>query len=343
MKRLALTLLALALIVLLLGRHASRLAEIVTLCLIGLALLLGRILLAAISRRVSFGISIVARTRAVHRLRIASYPGRRASQRRRVFDGATVTLSRAGARAMVQYHSEPHYAPEHRPLTLLRRTAFHEVLLAYNASTGQRVVIKRTLPGAPVYDLRREAGVLLWLELAQMPIVAPRYINYDERDGRSALTMTYIDGQTIEELAGAGRLAVSTLVRLLAKTCIALDALHRAGYVHQDIKPANLILDRSGVLAVIDWGSARRLDRPYNPQSITGTPEFASPEQWRGIVLPGNDLYAIGKTLAALVPDPPPALARVIARATGPFARRYATGVQMAQALLAAREAIQEA
>lgn len=343
MKRLALTLLTLALIVLLLGKSASRLAESITLCSIGLALVLVERILVAIRRRVSSGVGFVACIRAVQRLPMASCPGRQTGVRRRVCDSATVALSRSDARAMVQYHAAPHFTSGRRALVHLRRTALHEVLLAHDACTDQRVIIKRTLPGAPVHDLRREAGMLFWLEWARMPIAAPRYIAYEERDGRSTLTMSYIDGQTVEELAGAGHLALSTLVRLLAKTCTALDALHRAGYVHQDIKPANLILDHSGTLVVIDWGSARRYDLPYDLRSITCTPEFASPEQLRGMVLPGNDLYAIGKTLAALVPAPPPALARVIARATGPFAHRYATGADLAQALLAAREAIQEA
>ncbi|MCS6938108.1 MAG: phosphotransferase [Roseiflexaceae bacterium] len=336
MKRFACTLLVLALIVLLLSKSASRLAESITLCSIGLALALGEIVLAVINYRVSLGIDVVARTRAVHQLPGASCPKRRTSGRIRVFDGATVALSGSGSRAMVQHYATPHFVPGHRALALLRRTALHEVLLAHDNSTGQRVIVKRTLPGAPTHDLRREAGVLFWLEWAQMPIAAPRYIAYEERDGRSTLTMSYINGQTIEELAGAGRIAVSTLIRLLAQTCMTLDALHRAGYVHQDIKPANLILDRNGTLVVIDWGSARRHDLPYDPRTITCTPDFASPEQLCGMVLPGNDLYAIGKTLEALVPAPPPALARVIARATGPFAHRYATGAELAQALLAA-------
>lgn len=339
MKRFALTLFALALIVLLLSKNVSRLAESVTLCSIGLALLLGERLFVAISRRVSAGVNFVACARAIQRLRqAAGLPADRASRRRRVFDGATVALPRNDVRAMAQHRTAPHVALEHWAPGLLRRTALHEVLLARDECTDQRIVIKRTLPGAPVHDLRREAGMLFWLEWARMPVPAPRYLAYEERDGRSTLTMTFIDGQTIEELAGAGRIAVSTLVRLLAQTCVALDALHRAGYVHQDIKPANLILDRSGALVVIDWGSARRFGLPYDPRVITCTPEFASPEQLCGMVLPGNDLYAIGKTLAALVPAPPLALARVIARATGPFARRYATGVELAQALLAAAQ-----
>jgi predicted Ser/Thr protein kinase len=339
MKRFTLTLLALALIVLLLGKNVSRLAESVTLCSIALALLLVERVVAAVSRRVSSGVGVVAFTRAVHRLRQAAcLPGRRAGVSRRVFDGATVALPRAVARAMAQHHAVPRFASGQRVLAHLRWTALHEVLLAHDAYTGQRVVIKRTLPGASVHDLRREAGMLFWLEWARMPIPAPQYLAYEERNGRSTLTMTFIDGQTIEELAGAGHLAVSSLVRLLAQTCVALDALHRAGYVHQDIKPANLILDQNGALVVIDWGSARRYDLPYDPQSITCTPDFASPEQLRGMVLPGNDLYAVGKTLAALVPAPPPALARVIARSTGPFAHRYATGADLAQALLAAED-----
>jgi len=336
MKRFVPILLALALIVLLLGMSASRVTESVTLVAISVALVLIERVLAAVRSRMSQGIDVVGCTRAVCRLHRTPRAPARQTGVRRASECVTLTLSRTGRHMLIPNDATQHAVPRYRALSHLRRTALHEVLLAHDDYTNRRVIIKRTLPGAPNHDLRREAGMLFWLDWARLPIPAPQYVAYEERDGRSTLTMTYINGRTIEEVTDDGHLAVTTLVYLLAKTCIALDALHRAGYVHQDIKPTNLILDHSGTLVVIDWGSARRHDLPYDPRSITCTPEFASPEQLRGMVLPGNDLYAIGKTLEAVIPAPPPALARVIARATGPSPYRYATGAELAQALLAA-------
>jgi serine/threonine protein kinase len=337
-RQFAFALIVVALIVLVLGEEARRAADFAFLLAVGLGLL-GIEWIVALSERIRCNVSSCLASAVCTRASSRPTPSPCAFRQRvrhQASEGVTVPLFRRASQTALQYASVSRRFLEYREMTRLRRTALHEVLIARNAHTGQRVVIKRVLPGVANRDLKREAGMLVWLELERVPIPAPRYIDYQERDGRSTLVMTYIEGRTVEELSATGTISAPVIVRLLAKICVALDALHRAGYVHQDIKPANLILEPGGSLAVIDWGSARRIHIPYDPGAITCTPEFASPEQLRGLVLPGNDLYAIGKTLAAVIPAPPPMLAQVIARATGPLSRRYATGADLAHALLTA-------
>ncbi|MGQ9547934.1 MAG: protein kinase domain-containing protein [Roseiflexus sp.] len=337
-QRFAFALIVVALIVLVLGEKKTRAADFTFLLSVGLGLLgIERIvaLLVHIRRDVSSCL-VFAVCRRVSK-RSTPFPrvfGQRV--RYQVSEGKTKPLFRRASQEAFRYASVSRRFVEYRKVKYLRRTALHEVLIAHNEYTGQRVVIKRALPGATNRDLRREAGMLFWLESAGIPVSVPRYIEYQEGDGRSTLIMTYIEGRTVEELSVAGTLSAAVIVRLLAKMCVALDDLHRAGCVHQDIKPANLMLDHTGELVVIDWGSARHAYRFYDPHSITCTPEFASPEQLQGLVLPGNDLYAVGKTLAALIPAPKPALAQVIDRATGPVLHRYPTGAALAHALLSA-------
>ncbi|MBO9322925.1 MAG: phosphotransferase, partial [Roseiflexus sp.] len=333
-RRFAFALMVVALIVLVLGEEERRAADFAFLLAVGLGLL-GIDGIVTLSERIRCNVSSCLASAVCTRASSRPTPSPCAFRQRvrhQASEGVTVPLFRRASQTALQYASVSRRFLEYREMTRLRRTALHEVLIARNAHTGQRVVIKRVLPGVANRDLKREAGMLVWLELERVPIPAPRYIDYQERDGRSTLVMTYIEGRTVEELSATGTISAPVIVRLLAKICVALDALHRAGYVHQDIKPANLILEPGGSLAVIDWGSARRIHIPYDPGAITCTPEFASPEQLRGLVLPGNDLYAIGKTLAAVIPAPPPMLAQVIARATGPLSRRYATGADLAHA-----------
>lgn len=337
-RRFAFALIVVALIVLVLGEKKTRAADFTFLLSVGLGLL-GIERIVTLFDRMRCNVSFCLLSAACTRASRCPAPSLHISGQRvrqQASEGVTVPLFRRASQAALQYASVSRRFLEYRELTRLRQTALHEVLLAHDERTRQRVIIKRTLPGVANRDLRREAGMLFWLELERVPVLAPRYIDYQERDGRSILVMTYIEGRTVEELSATGALSTPGIVRMLAKVCVALDVLHRAGYVHQDIKPANLILAPGSALTVIDWGSARRMNIPYDPGAITCTPEFASPEQLRGLVLPGNDLYAVGKTLAAVIPTPSPSLAQVITRATGPLSQRYATGADLARALLTA-------
>jgi eukaryotic-like serine/threonine-protein kinase len=75
---------------------------------------------------------------------------------------------------------------------------------------------------------------------------------------------------------------------------------------------------------LIDWGAAARL-RPYVERSryVALTPGYASPEQRLGHVLATNDVYALGRTLAALCPVADARIEAIIERATAPLGQRY--------------------
>jgi serine/threonine-protein kinase len=111
-------------------------------------------------------------------------------------------------------------------------------------------------------------------------------------------------------LRGERRLPWPCAVAIVDDVAHALEAAHRRGIIHRDVKPGNIYLARraSDVRAMlIDFGLAL-LGEPGQPvpqsdvQVVPGTPEYSSPEQARGEALdPHNDLYALGVTAYELV------------------------------------------
>ena len=118
----------------------------------------------------------------------------------------------------------------------------------------------------------------------------------------------YIDGPSLQEVVTArGRLEGPELDRLAIGTATALAAIHEAGVVHRDFKPANVLLGPDGP-RVIDFGIARPLDATMNTHSgVVGTPAYMAPEQLQGVsVGPATDMFAWGCLVAYAANGAPP-------------------------------------
>jgi eukaryotic-like serine/threonine-protein kinase len=115
------------------------------------------------------------------------------------------------------------------------------------------------------------------------------------------LTMDYVPGRSLGELlAEETRLAPERAVEIARQIALALEAAHRAGIVHRDIKPRNVLVDETGGkvrAALTDFGIARSLSGSglTRPGTVVGTLGYLSPEQARGEALDGrSDLYSLG-------------------------------------------------
>jgi len=118
-----------------------------------------------------------------------------------------------------------------------------------------------------------------------------------EQDGRSFITMEYLEGCTLKEtIAGHRGLAMDTVLTLGIEIADALDAAHSAGVIHRDIKPANLMLDSYGRLKVLDFGISRMLGTlTTSATARVGTPGYCAPEQIQGGDTDHrSDLFSIG-------------------------------------------------
>src|SRR3954451_3468217 len=106
-----------------------------------------------------------------------------------------------------------------------------------------------------------------------------------EHDGTAFIVMEYLPGGTVaDRLRSADPIPYAAAVRWLDEAASALDHAHRAGIVHRDVKPANLLLDANGRLAVGDFGIARMASEANVTSTgiVLGTAAYLSPEQALG-------------------------------------------------------------
>jgi predicted Ser/Thr protein kinase len=176
------------------------------------------------------------------------------------------------------------------------------VLLARERALERRVAIKVLRPDASTDDesrerFRREARIAARLT---HPNIVPLH-TFGEVQGELYFVMGYVEGETLAaRLEREGRCTPEETQRILSELADALAHAHRAGTVHRDVKPENILLDReSGRALLTDFGIARDLagvGALTSTGAIVGTPSYMSPEQVAGdATIDGrSDLYALG-------------------------------------------------
>lgn len=137
-----------------------------------------------------------------------------------------------------------------------------------------------------------------------------------EPDGRPYLVMEYIDGLTFEDiLAAGGPLEEEEVRRVLTDVCGALEAAHRLGIIHRDVRPGNIMRTRDGARIVLtDFGLAGISEMGSGTDTrltlagqILGDVRYAPPEQLNGEpVSPGSDIYALAITAYELLTEKGP-------------------------------------
>ncbi|MBW4719497.1 Stk1 family PASTA domain-containing Ser/Thr kinase [Saccharothrix obliqua] len=126
------------------------------------------------------------------------------------------------------------------------------------------------------------------------------------------IVMEYVDGRTLRDIVKTqGPLTGKRAMEIMADVSAALDFSHRHGIVHRDVKPANVMITRSGAVKVMDFGIARAVHDGQaavtQTAAVIGTAQYLSPEQARGEAVDArSDVYASGCVLFELLTGEPP-------------------------------------
>jgi predicted Ser/Thr protein kinase len=124
-----------------------------------------------------------------------------------------------------------------------------------------------------------------------------------EHKGRHYLVMEFIDGVSL----GKAGLALRPAVEAILKCARAVEEAHKAGVIHRDLKPDNLMITPAGFPYVMDFGLAKAVETEASLSvsgDVLGTPSFMSPEQAKGEIDTldaRTDVYSLGATLYALL------------------------------------------
>jgi serine/threonine-protein kinase len=124
------------------------------------------------------------------------------------------------------------------------------------------------------------------------------------------IVMEYVAGRTLREIVRTdGPLPGKRALEVMADVCAALDAGHRNGVVHRDLKPGNVMITYTGAVKVMDFGLPRVVStgETVTPVAVIGTAQYLSPEQARGEAVDArSDVYAAGCVLFELLTGEPP-------------------------------------
>jgi serine/threonine protein kinase len=202
-------------------------------------------------------------------------------------------------------------------LTLLAAGGMGQVYLAEHLLMRRRSAVKilparLTADPAAVERFHREARAVAALD---HPNIVRAY-DVDSADDLQFLVMEYVDGVSLQDLvARRGPLEPAAAADYIAQAARGLQHAHENGWVHRDVKPANLLLDRSGTVKVLDLGLARMLGDDVelltgsgDPSVLLGTADYLAPEQATDSHAADirSDVYSLGATLYFLLTGRPP-------------------------------------
>ncbi|MGV8852552.1 MAG: Stk1 family PASTA domain-containing Ser/Thr kinase [Rhodoglobus sp.] len=204
---------------------------------------------------------------------------------------------------------------------LLGHGGMADVHLGMDSRLGRRVAIKLLKPSLandPAFRTRFRREAHDAAKMAHPTIV--RIFDAGEESvidpsGHETLIpfiiMEYVDGRLLKDMVAEGPLVPAEAARIVSQVLTALEYSHRAGVVHRDIKPGNIMVTTSGQVKVMDFGIARAVSDSAatiaESSAIVGTAQYFSPEQARGEGVDArSDLYSTGVVLFELLTGQPP-------------------------------------
>jgi serine/threonine protein kinase len=199
---------------------------------------------------------------------------------------------------------------------LIGRGGMADVHVGMDTRLGRRVAVKLLKPSLandPAFRTRFRREAQDAAKMAHPTIV--RIFDAGEESIRESngaetlvpfIVMEYVDGRLLKDVLANGPLEPAEATRIISQVLTALEYSHRAGVVHRDIKPGNIMITSSGQVKVMDFGIARAISESAatiaESSAIVGTAQYFSPEQARGESVDARtDLYSTGIVLFELL------------------------------------------
>ena len=204
---------------------------------------------------------------------------------------------------------------------LIGRGGMSDVHLGSDTRLGRQVAIKLLKPQLatdPAFRMRFRQEAQSAARMAHPTIV--RVFDAGEEtivdpSGQEVqlpfIVMEYVEGRLLRDIIHDGPLEPAAAVRVIDGVLTALEYSHRAGVVHRDIKPGNIMITTTGQVKVMDFGIARAVSDSSTTvaqtTAILGTASYFSPEQAKGETVDARtDLYSTGVVLFEMLTGRPP-------------------------------------
>ena len=211
--------------------------------------------------------------------------------------------------------------PGYKIIDSLGRGGMADVHAGMDVRLGRKVAIKLlrpTLATDPSFRTRFRQEAQAAARMAHPTIV--RVFDAGEETVRTPdgydvqvpfIVMEYVEGRVLKDIVAQGPVQPDEAVRIVDGILTALEYSHRAGVVHRDIKPGNVMVTSAGQVKVMDFGIARAISDSSatvaQTSAILGTAQYFSPEQAKGEAVDARtDLYSTGVVLYELLTGRPP-------------------------------------
>ena len=256
---------------------------------------------------------------------------------------------------------------KYRVLSSLGSGGFGTVYLAEDKWLDKKVALK--VPHKQQLDpsdMLKEARLLAAMDHPNIVSM----LTAERIDSVFFLVLEYVTGETLEHMVlRDGALPLTQALDITCQVCNAVDHAHRAGVLHRDLRPGNILVSDIGVVKVADFGTSRFLEIAAHGTTVIGSPPYMAPEQFHGKAVFASDVYSLGVTMYQMLtgtlpyetPAPadierlmrgelvtaprlrnskiPKAINDIILRALAPdLSVRYARASELLSDLLAARE-----
>jgi serine/threonine-protein kinase len=231
------------------------------------------------------------------------------------FDGAPTFLEDCPAADLLSAQSRALAGKKIGAYRIIREIGQGGMAVVYLAERAddqyrKRVAIKMLKPGTRRDEiLRRFRNERQALASLDHPSIVRLLDGGSTEDGLPYLIMEYVEGVRIDEYCDTHRLSIPERLQLFRTVCLAVQYAHETLVIHRDLKPSNILINKEGVVRLLDFGIAKVLNPQWSPDTTLTrtdwrpmTPEYASPEQVRGApVATTTDVYSLGVLLYELL------------------------------------------